>query len=156
MGALCSAQKAGGQVGARAPSTIFSLLFIIYHNCDFIVIAVYLRNTLWARFLFAPDSEGASQKIPEGFWDHKAQKDNTISAHNSPWFSLCLLTRLAITRLCEGLFCLLYQRIQTGKLSVWLIRVYLIFLKEAVVKLEAYYIKTSQVIKGWIPKEVDN
>lgn len=109
------AQKAGGEAGAPAPSIVILLLFIIYHNCCFTVNCCSSENVHRARFLFGTDREGASQKIPEDFWDHKPQKDNKISTHNSPWFSLCLLTTLVATLLSESLFCLLYQRIQVGK-----------------------------------------
>lgn len=72
----------------RQELLLLSLLF--YYCSSFIIIvvslliAVHLRNAYGACLVFGTDREGASQKIPEDFSDHKPQKDNKISTHNSP------------------------------------------------------------------------
>lgn len=57
------------------------LLPLLFYYCSsFIIIvvslliAVHPRNTHTPCFLFGTDREGASQKAPEDFWDHKLRK----------------------------------------------------------------------------------
>lgn len=75
------------------------LPLLFYYYSSFIIIsvsllnAIHLRNMHGACYLFGTGRNRASQKIHGGFWDRKPQKDNKISTHNSPCFSLCLLTR---------------------------------------------------------------